>query len=291
MESFFGQLLNTVLLRPYVFIFLAAYLLGCSLHLGVKRALIFCALGYLITWLSEFSSIHTGIPYGFYYYIESTRGRELWVFGVPFMDSLSYVFLAYASYSMALFTVSPVLISRGTIYLLETRRIRRSLLVTVLGAAYCVYLDIIIDPVALQGSRWFLGQIYGYPEAGAYFGVTIANFAGWLIVAFILVHTLQWIDDIMARKGIKDFNAFGFQWRYIVGPGLYVGILGFNIFMTFHIGEQNIGWASLFIVIMPALLLFAITKIKVAMADTRRYIQVHLDDFPKARGCEILREI
>src|SRR5512143_2134124 len=113
MESLFHLLLGTIVLRPYVFIFLLAYLLGCSLHLGVKRAVLFCIAGYLIAWLSEYSSIHNGIPYGYYYYVERTKGRELWVMGVPFMDSLSYVFLAYASYCMALLVSSPFLFSRG----------------------------------------------------------------------------------------------------------------------------------------------------------------------------------
>jgi uncharacterized membrane protein len=282
MESLVPQFLNTVALRPYVFIFLAVYMIGCSMQLGVKRALMFCFAGYLISWLSEFSSIHTGIPYGFYYYIESTKGQELWVFGVPFMDSLSYVFLIYASYSMALFTVSPAVISRGVIYLLETWAIRRSLFVAILGAIYCVYLDIIIDPLSLRGSRWFLGQIYGYPEAGAYFGVTIANFTGWLIVGFILVYALQRIDDIMARKGIRDFAAYGFRWRYMIGPGLYCGILVFNLFMTFHIGEQNLGWVGIFIVFMPALLIWTITRIKLSSGRTDLCIEAHLKDFPEA---------
>jgi putative membrane protein len=255
------------------------------MHLGLKRALIFCLSGYLITWLSEFSSIHTGIPYGFYYYIESTKGYELWVFGVPFMDSLSYVFLAYASYSMALFTVSPVYMSRNVIYLLETRKLRRSLFVTMLSSVYLVYLDIIIDPVALRGSRWFLGQIYGYPEDGAYFGVTIANFAGWAVVGFILTYLLQSIDYILSRKGITDRTGHKFAWRYLIGPALYAGILVFNIFMTFHIGENNIGWVGLFIIIMPVFLVWTITRVKMSFAGSKDLIAGHLKDFPEAEIC------
>jgi len=152
---------------------------------------------------------------------------------------------------MALFTVSPVYMSRNVIYLLETRKLRRSLFVTMLSSVYLVYLDIIIDPVALRGSRWFLGQIYGYPEAGAYFGVTIANFAGWAVVGFILTYLLQSIDYILSRKVIADRNGHKFAWRYLIGPALYAGILVFNIFMTFLIGEDNIGWVGLFIIIIP----------------------------------------
>jgi hypothetical protein len=92
MGSLPSLLLGTVVLRPYVFVFLAVYLLGCSMHLGLKRALLFGVAGYLITWISEYSSIHNGFPYGLYYYIEATRDREIWVLGVPMMDSMRYIF-------------------------------------------------------------------------------------------------------------------------------------------------------------------------------------------------------
>jgi uncharacterized membrane protein len=283
MESVLQQLLNTVLLRPYVFVFLAVYMLGCSMHFGLKRALTFGVFGYLVTWVSEFSSIHTGIPYGLYYYIESTKGYELWVFGVPFMDSLSYVFLAYASYSMALFTVAPVISSRGLFYLLETKAIRNSLFTTLLGSIYFVYLDIIIDPVALQGSRWFLGQIYGYPGGGVYFGVPISNFAGWVVVGFILILVFQKIDAFMSRKGITDHASKPSGLAHSIGPGLYAGILAFNIFMTFHIGETNLGWVGLFIVALPLFLVWCITRIKMSIADIKACIEANIRDFPAAK--------
>ena len=69
MAHFFGLLLGTIRLRPYVFAFFVIYLFGCSLQFGVMRALFFAVAGYLIAWGSELSSIHNGFPYGFYYYI------------------------------------------------------------------------------------------------------------------------------------------------------------------------------------------------------------------------------
>ena len=280
-ESFLTQLLNTIILRPYVFIFLIIYLLGCSLHLGVKRALLFAVSGYLITWLSEYSSIHIGLPYGPYYYIEHTRDMEIWVLGVPFMDSLSYVFLAYASYSVALLTVSPLWLSKGTIYLLETRAIRNAFFTRVLGAIFFVYLDIIIDPVALKGDRWFLGQIYGYPEEGAYFGVPISNFIGWLIVGFVLIFTLQKIDYYLGLNRIRDYAYYRYPWRFLVGPALYLGILLFNLSVTFYIGEYNLGWVGVFIVLLPIFLIYTILKIKLSHMDLQKAIEEHLRDFPE----------
>jgi uncharacterized membrane protein len=283
-ESFFEQLGNTISLRPYVFIYLAVYLAGCSMTFGLKRALAFIVPGYLITWLSEFSSIHTGIPYGPYYYIEHTKGYEFWVFGVPFFDSLSYVFLTYASYSMALFTMSPLIYSKGMIYLLETHAIRRSFFTILLATIYFVYLDIIIDPVSLQGSKWFLGQIYGYGEHGEYFGVTIANFAGWVAVGFILVYVFQIIDSVMTRRKIRDYIAYNSGFRHMIGMGLYAGILVFIVSIAFCIGENNIGWVSVFIITLPVFLLWAITRMKMSMADTGACLEAHIRDFPEAAG-------
>ncbi|MCL5023640.1 MAG: carotenoid biosynthesis protein [Nitrospirae bacterium] len=280
MEAFFHQAVYTVVLRPYVFAFLLVYLFGCSLHLGVKRALAFCIAGYLIAWASEYSSIHNGIPYGPYYYIEETKGKELWVLGVPFMDSLSYVFLAYASYSVALMVTSPATARGKILYLLETKKIRRSLSTRIFAAFFFVYLDIIIDPVALLGDRWFLGRIYGYPEGGVYFGIPISNFIGWLIVGFVMIYALQKIDRLL--DGTPDRSGYKYAWRYLIGPGLYLGVMAFNLAVTFSIGEYRLGWTGLFIVLLPALLLFSLMKLKLAADGAGRAVEAHLLDFPKA---------
>jgi uncharacterized membrane protein len=260
MESFPGLFLNTILLRPYVFIFLLIYLVGCSIHLGLKRAVFFCVAGYCVTWLSEYSSIHNGFPYGYYRYIEATKAKELWVFGVPFMDSLSYVFLAYASFSMAVIVLSPVKSNKGLFYVLETKKIRNSLPVTFLSALFMTYLDIVIDPVALRGDKWFLGKIHEYPGGGVYFGVPISNFMGWFAVGFILILILQRMDRYLnASRDIAGHNVF---WRYVMGPVLYYSVLAFNLVITFVIGEHTMGWVGIFIVICPTVLLYYFMKEK-----------------------------
>jgi uncharacterized membrane protein len=280
MDSIFTLILNTIILRPYVFIFLLIYLLGCSVHLGIKRALFFCITGYLIAWLSEYSSIHNGIPYGFYYYIEQTKGEELWVLGVPFFDSLSYVFLAYSSYSMALMIIAPVLRTRGIIYFLETKKIRNSIYATILGAIFFVYLDIIIDPVALLGDRWFLGQIYGYPQKGIYFGIPISNFIGWFVVGFLMIYILQKIDSHLHK--VSDWSGYRYPWRYIIGPGLYLGVIIFNLAVTFYIREDNLGWVDIFIILLPSFLIYSIMKLKFSHKNLDGALKAHLSDFPRA---------
>jgi putative membrane protein len=282
MQDFCLLLFHTIELRPYVFVFLLVYMIGCSLHLGLKRALLFCLAGYGIAWLSEYSSIHNGIPYGYYFYIEQTKGREIWVFGVPLIDSMSYVFLAYASYSVALLVSAPVMLLKKTFYILETRAIRKSLFVTILGAMLFVYLDIIIDPVALDGNRWFLGQLYGYPERGVYFGVPISNFAGWFLVGFLMIGALQKIDNYLYRGGISDYTGYHYPWRYLAGPVLYAGVLVFNIYVTFAIREYILGWVDIFIVLLPLMLICFMIKTKLSAGDAEHALAAHISDFPSA---------
>lgn len=242
MLNFLTLLAGTVVLRPYVFIFLGAYLLLATLHLGAGRAVAFLALGYLISWAAELCAINFGFPFGEYLYIPATLDRELWVAGVPFMDSLSYVFLAYASYCLALTALSP---GRGG-QIQEDRARQLSRRTLILGAVLMVTLDIIIDPVALRGYRWFLGQIYGYAEGGVYFGITISNFAGWFLVALVLIRVLQ---SLISGPGPSRFWDWGRRPlpSTLLGSGLYLGILGFNLAMTFLIGETCLGWVGVFI--------------------------------------------
>jgi len=280
-------LLETVLLRPYVFVFLAVYLGGCALHLGLKRALLFAVAGYVIAWLSEFSSIHNGFPYGHYYYLDGTRGKEIWVLGVPLMDSISYVFLAYASYSLALLVYSPLRRLRWMVYVLETKKIRDSLQVRILGALLLVYLDIIIDPLALRGDRWFLGRIYGYPEQGVYFGVPLSNFIGWFAVGFSMIYILQKIDRYLRRKGASDLIGYKYPWRFLIGPVLYFGVLVFNLSVTFFIRENTLGWAGIFIVLLPAFLMYAIVRGKISQESVGTALADHYRDFPQAMAVDL----
>jgi hypothetical protein len=164
-------LVGTLLLRPYVFGFLAAYLVAGATDLGWRRTLLFGAWVAPVAWLAEFASTRIGVPFGLYHYTGDTRGRELFIANVPFMDCLSFTFLAYAAFCLA----------RAV---LRARRSSDALVVLVAGVAMML-LDVVIDPLAVRGDRWFLGRIFYYPDGGVYFGVPVSNFAGWMIVGWV----------------------------------------------------------------------------------------------------------
>ncbi len=246
MGNFLQLLGGTIALRPYVFIFLGAYLLLATLQWGAGRAAAFLILGYLISWAAELCSIHCGLPFGEYLYIPATLDRELWVAGVPLMDSLSYVFIAYASYCLALLALGRGRWQGWDFHLEDEAAWQLSRRPLILGAALMASLDIVIDPAALRGYRWFLGQTYGYPEGGVYFGVPLSNFAGWFLVALILIRALQYLASAPAPAHIRDWGRRTFPSQALLGPALYLGILGFNLGMTFLIGETYLGWVGVF---------------------------------------------
>jgi len=278
-DDFLNIAAGTVTMRPYVFVFLAVYLLAAVTHLGWKKTACFTVAGYLVAFLSEFSSINNGFPYGWYYYIDTTKAQELWVAGVPFFDSLSYVFLAYCSYTTALLTVSPLKTGRWNVITLESRAIRRSFGVLVLASFYQVFLDIVVDPVALQGRRWFLGQIYGYREAGIHFGVPLSNYVGWLFVSFVMVFALQRIDARVAKGVEKPAGVANLPFRSLLGPILYLSVLVFNLSVTIAIGERLMALCGILIFTLPVIIITVLLARR-TNRYSREELAEHVRDYP-----------
>lgn len=260
MPRFFQLLISTITLRPYVFVFFAFYLLLAVTHRGWKRTALFTVLAYTIAFVCEWSSAvaGTGIPFGLYYYIPATVDQELWIAGVPFMDSLSFTFLSYVSWELATFLLGRVKASWRDLQVVNAEQVRSSWAAALLASFLMMYLDIIIDPVALRGDRWFLGKIYYYPDGGPYFGITIANFLGWYFVCLVIIRSFVRLERLIwgTSKDGAGIRHYPFK---AVGPvGLYFGVLGFNLFMTFRIGEILLGLVGV-IIVLPLLVLIAIT--------------------------------
>ncbi|MGO9619783.1 MAG: hypothetical protein ACLPT6_00065 [Desulfobaccales bacterium] len=75
----------------------------------------------------------------------------------------------------------------------------------------------------------------------------MSNFAGWFLVALILIRALQYLASAPAPAHIRDWGRRTFPSQALLGPTLYLGILGFNLGMTFLIGETCLGWVGVFI--------------------------------------------
>jgi uncharacterized membrane protein len=204
-------LVGTFTLRPYVFAFLVGFLVAGVLDLGWRRTLAFTGCVWPVATVAELSSTRTGFPFGLYHYTGLTRGRELFIADVPFFDSLSFVFLAYAAFCL----------SRTALAGRSVPRWRMAILAGLLMMA----LDVVIDPLAVLGDRWFLGLLFAYDVPGPYFGVPVSNFVGWMIVGAVGVGLFLALPTDDSRP------------RVWPGVALYYAVLGFNLTMTVQIGE------------------------------------------------------
>jgi putative membrane protein len=273
-------LLSTIVLRPYVFVFLVSFLFIGLVNFGAGTTLLFGVLTYGLGLTCEYSSVHNGFPFGLYHYVETTRGHEIWVLGVPLFDSISYTFLAFASYTLALMLCSPLYRQRWDVRVLDTWRIRRSPRVLLMAALFMVMVDLVVDPLSVLGQRWFLGRIFWYDPPGSYFGVPISNFLGWYLVAAMSVAIFQVLDFQLNRSPRKPFGILhALPSRALLGPILYAGIVGFGITMLFIVHAPEIGWASLFI-FLPFLAMALHTLTRPEGYRDADAIARHLADFP-----------
>jgi uncharacterized membrane protein len=280
-------LLSTIALRPYVFVFLGCYLAIAIVNFGLRTTILFTVLTYVVAWACEWSSVHNGFPFGLYHYIHATRGREIWLAGVPFMDSISFTFLAFASYTVALLLSAPLYRRGIDLRMLDTWELRRSPRVWLMAALFMVMIDMVVDPLSVLGDRWFLGKIFWYDPPGPHFGVPISNYLGWYFVAAVSVGIFQWLDRRLNRGGGKPLGAVpAAPSRALWGPGLYAGVVGFAIVMLFRVGAPEIGWAGIFIFLSLLALGFHIVTRPDCRGDAAA-VERHLADFPFERSLAV----
>jgi putative membrane protein len=220
---------GSLTLRPYVFALLALFLASAVAEWGSRRAAAFTALAGGLAFAAEWSSTRTGVPFGLYHYTGATRGRELYLDNVPLFDPLSFAFLAYASLGLARHLLGrwrpgPVAVSLATGLLMA-------------------WLDLVIDPLAVRGDRWFLGRVFAYAEPGWYFGVPLSNFAGWVAVGTAIA--LAWHALEPSVPGTPPPWGARLPRAGLRAAALYYLILAFNVALTAVVGESALLWAGL----------------------------------------------
>lgn len=224
-------MLEILLNRSYVFLFLLAYLYLAIRSKGVGWTCAFLICGYAIALLSEGLSIRTGFPYGWYVYLYQNIEPQSLVWGVPFWDSISYVFLSYAGLGLAE-------------YVTGTKRYPSRFMIIFLAALFTVILDMVIDPIAHMGGRWFLGEIYYYPHPGFYFDVPVSNFLGWFGVSALIAGVGLGMEAIF-RKDTTGNK------KFILSPLFYFVIFVFNLGITIFLQEWLLLFCDVLLLALP----------------------------------------
>ena len=235
-----GRGWGSLVLRPYVFGFLIAYLTAAVAGWGWRRAIVFLLWAGSLAFAAEWSSTRVGVPFGLYHYTGSTAGEELYLSNVPFFDPLSFTFLSYASLGLAGWLLG----YRGDTEPPAARPpgFRARVVRGALTGLLMMWLDVVIDPLAVRGDRWFLGRIFYYPEPGWYFGVPTANFVGWVVVGA----AIAWGWSLFGERigGAPPAWAARLPGRPYHALVLYYLVLAFNLAVTAAVAEPALFWTG-----------------------------------------------
>ncbi|MBN2334891.1 carotenoid biosynthesis protein [Candidatus Bathyarchaeota archaeon] len=129
-------------------------------YMGVRRGLIILLVFSVLPLLVEALAIWTGFPYGEFHYSEL----------------LGYTVLGLVPISVS-FAYTPILLGAMSV---ASRFSGRSLAKYALFSSLVnVSIDLVIDPAAVSAGFW------GWTQPGAYYGVPLINFLGWIMTGSI----------------------------------------------------------------------------------------------------------
>lgn len=146
-------------------------LVHCTRVYRFRGAMIFTLISLATGYLMEFIGVHTGFPFGHYYFTDQ-MGPKL--FAVPILMGPAYVGMGYVSW-----TVARIILSH------ENEQSRpsgpRLLALPVVASFAMVAWNLAFDPALST-----FGHYWVWLDGGAYFGVPISNFLGWLLTNYLI---------------------------------------------------------------------------------------------------------
>ena len=152
-------------------------------------------------WLAEALGVHTGFPFGSYGYT-GTLGPQL--LGVPLVVPLAWVMMAW-----------PALVVGRTLAC-------RPATVAAVGAVALASWDVFLDPQMVDAGHWR----WSAPEPGLPLvpGVPMTNYAGWLLVAAVMMALLN--RALAPMVGTSGPAAALYLWTYSSSTFAHIAFFG-----------------------------------------------------------------
>ena len=150
-----------------VLVFCAASVADAARVHGLRGAAVLLAVAGGGGLLVEAVGVHTGVPFGAYAYT-GDLGAE--VLGVPAVVPLAWTMMAWPA-------------------LVVGRTLARRLPVALVGGVALAAWDLFLDPQMVDAGHWTWA--HPHPALPLVPGVPLTNYAGWLVVAVVMVGTLR----------------------------------------------------------------------------------------------------
>ena len=186
---------------------------------GPRRAAATVITVAVLAWAAEVIGSRTGVPFGAYHYTEKLQPQLL---GVPQLIPLAWLMMLPPAWAVAQRV---------------TGRVSGSVFVVVSAVAFTTW-DLYLDPQMVHWGLW------AWQQPGAYFGIPLVNFAGWLLVSglitalarppafserpLLVVYALTWLIEAVCQVVFRGLD----------GPAL-CGFLGMGLFVVLssHAGD------------------------------------------------------
>lgn len=167
-----GIILNVRLivdLTPYNLL-LTFFLLTWSRRSRESEFYQFLFLSFSIGWIAEWVGVNTGALFGQYHY-SSLLGLK--ISGVPVLIGINWFMVTYSSGAAAEWLISAF--EGGT---MKVKLFSRTSIVVLLGATLAVFLDWLMEPVAVMLGWW------EWQNGGL---IPASNYQSWFIVSFVII--------------------------------------------------------------------------------------------------------
>ncbi len=184
------------LLQLNTFLFFIFAVTHARAQMGARRMLIFLALTFAISFLFETLGVLTGVIYGPYFYTDRL-GAKLGV--VPVLIPLAWFMMMYASN-----TVVEIIAGSATVRAVRdrwglARALAWSAWLALLSAMAMTAWDLGMDPQNVAAGHWV------WTAGGAYFGIPVRNFIGWLATTFTVFLLLR-VYELTQPARVIQFN-------------------------------------------------------------------------------------
>jgi uncharacterized membrane protein len=147
---------------------------------GIRRAFAMVAIAFTITLGFELVGVATGLVYGSYSYTDQLGPKVLGL--VPIVVPVAWLMMLYPAYETA-----TIVLPNMTGAVVQPVR-------AVVAAFAMTAWDLSLDPRMVRDGNWF------WNNGGAYFGIPLSNFAGWLLTACVIYALWQVIDSRNSRQ-------------------------------------------------------------------------------------------
>jgi uncharacterized membrane protein len=145
-------------------------LLSSTRLLGGRATAVFFGVGITLGFFFETLSVHTGFPFGPYYY---TPLFGAGVLGVPFIIPLAWYVIVYLGYVVTNLMIENRPLAGGGV--------GQAIWLSLIGAGVVTAYDLAADPFMVQTiGAWVM------LNPGDYFGEQLRGFVGWTLVSFLI---------------------------------------------------------------------------------------------------------